>query len=759
MTTPIVSTVTAGPITTGQVVDITGTHMMDESQSSWIAFHQNHPTAGQMQGTSLTGMGYDTSHNADWTADPTVKLFGTKSFKNHSSGQVIHDGSNAQHGAEFDIFGAAEMGSASATIDVWYRMYVRFDVGVNGEWPNTFGGGSNDFKLMSKYQANGFWASLDVPDSIGVPPSGIRLTPTNAPENLHSSGPTILENRWYCIELKAPVQSNNTVWQIYVDDALVYSQDLGQGITWGGSEWYGFFINWYSTSAAFDQFIWCNGIAVKNNGRIKPSCVVEIANSSTYASATKRYQAPEFLSDTSSQIKADLTGLGAGPYWLFVTNNLGQTSAGYSLSGGGGDTTPPILTLANAGTPTSVGTQGAHFDTNEANGTFSWASYVDGSTPLNTEVEGHTGTGVYGAGSYGSQAVTVIGQQNIASITGLPSVTNVDLFGVQRDQSGNLSGAVKVDLLTLAASLPNILLTENFADANFGSRGWFDTTIGTIDTAVFSPDAGNSSLKISWTAPGTGATNKTPVAPRRHTFTATDAVYVSYWQKLGTAAVPWQGSGQLYHPHTFQLLTNVDDDWIGPSNTNLSVRLDINVFTPRFNISDGLRLFTTNPYPDVTGVYPNNSGTPSRLGTSSAHAVMGGNGKQVSSAAYYDNFGGAWENTSDWIAPSPSFLNNTWHHIEAYVVMNTIVGGVPQANGVLKYWVDGVLVISYTNVYLRTAQFSAQKFNKILLVPYIGDGSPIAQDMWIDNLTVMDALPGSSLFKPWFARGASGPLL
>jgi len=73
------------------------------------------------------------------------------------------------------------------------------------------------------------------------------------------------------------------------------------------------------------------------------------------------------------------------------------------------------------------------------------------------------------------------------------------------------------------------------------------------------------------------------------------------------------------------------------------------------------------------------------------------------------------------------------------VAMNSISGGIPQANGILKYWVDGNLVINRTNMYLRTAQYVTQKFNKLLLAPYIGPpGSPIAQDLWIDNLIVAD---------------------
>jgi len=336
--TPILTGV-LGTVQQGLTVTITGTSMVQEDQSSWVSFFQNHPVASGFEGAgTLSSMGYDTAHDADWTIDTSVKLMGTNSRRNHSSGQAIHDNATlAEHGAQFSIFGDTDMSSASATSDVWFRNYIRVDTGATGEWPHNFGGGSADFKIFGKWPGGGgplgFWASFAVPNaSPPDTPTGIRLTPTIL-NNFFSSGPTIVKNRWYCVEIKAPVDSNNHVWQIYVDNALVFSQDLGQGINFvGGDQWYGFFVNWYSTTSTFDQFIWTDGLAVKNNGRVRPASVVEITNSPNYATATKVYQAPEFLSDTSLQIKVNLTGLGAGPYFLWVTNNRGERSLALGLS-------------------------------------------------------------------------------------------------------------------------------------------------------------------------------------------------------------------------------------------------------------------------------------------------------------------------------------------------------------------------------------------------------------------------------------------
>ena len=293
------------------------------------------------------------------------------------------------------------------------------------------------------------------------------------------------------------------------------------------------------------------------------------------------------------------------------------------------------------------------------------------------------------------------------------------------NRSLSLLVAAILALLQCTASADTIFFTENFEDANFASRGWYDITTGTIDTNASSPAGGNASLRISWTQGST-----TPTTPTRHLFTASDTVYLSFWVKFGTASVTWRGSGVNYHPHIIQLLTDADSDWTGPAITHLSLRVETSLFTPVINFQDALRVNTGQLAVNL-------------LGTSTSHAIAGGNGVQTGSGATHWLSGTTWWNDANYRAASATFINNTWHHVEFYVAMNSIAGGIPQANGILKYWVDGNLVINRTNTYLRTAQYTTQKFNKLMLLPYIGDGSPIAQDMWIDNLVVADQPPAS----------------
>jgi hypothetical protein len=39
------------------------------------------------------------------------------------------------------------------------------------------------------------------------------------------------------------------------------------------------------------------------------------------------------------------------------------------------------------------------------------------------------------------------------------------------------------------------------------------------------------------------------------------------------------------------------------------------------------------------------------------------------------------------------------------------------------------------------------RFNQFLIAPYIGDGSPIDQTMWVDEMTVADARPASGVMS------------
>jgi len=268
-----------------------------------------------------------------------------------------------------------------------------------------------------------------------------------------------------------------------------------------------------------------------------------------------------------------------------------------------------------------------------------------------------------------------------------------------------------------------IFFMENFNDTNFGTRGWYDSAGagGEIDASTHIPNS-IASFHCHWTTGGTDCAGGTP---HRHLFPASSTVYVSFWLKLGTQTVTWQGSGKPYHPHLIQLLTDADSSIVGPNSSLFSALIETSLFTPRVAEADSKAVNASFINQDLL-----NSTTP--------HAVAGCNGNQNASATCYPCPAPNYCNSTYWDAASPVFVNDRWHHVEFYAAMNSTSAGIANPDGIFTVWVDGNVVIDYRNVYLRTGDNPNRKFNQLLLAPYIGDGSPIAQDLWIDNLVVAD---------------------
>ena len=110
-----------------------------------------------------------------------------------------------------------------------------------------------------------------------------------------------------------------------------------------------------------------------------------------------------------------------------------------------------------------------------------------------------------------------------------------------------------------------------------------------------------------------------------------------------------------------------------------------------------------------------------------------------------------------WTPGGQVYLDNTvggprykgdWHLVEAYFRLNTIVSGKGAKDGVLRLWYDGSMIVDRTNVVMRTGANATMKFNQFLLVPYIGDGSPVDQTFWVDNLLVATDRPATPPVPP-----------
>lgn len=283
-------------------------------------------------------------------------------------------------------------------------------------------------------------------------------------------------------------------------------------------------------------------------------------------------------------------------------------------------------------------------------------------------------------------------------------------------------------LSTLEVLGQSVLLEERFDDANLASRGWYDGTAVRLSAVEHIPGSAKSA-EFHWRR---GARTPESGGAIRRKFTPSEAVQVSYWVKYSTN---YTGSNKPYHPHEFLLLTTRNGDWDGPAFTHLTGYIEQNEGTPVLAIQDGQNIDESRVGQDLSAITEN-------------RAVAGCNGVHSDGHASVDCYRvgtGHW-NGKIWKAAQPYFreaqgayYQGDWHHVAAYFKLNSIVGGKGVADGELRYWYDGIPVIEHTNVMMRTGANPTMKWNQFQIAPYIGDGSPVDQSMWVDDLRITDS--------------------
>ena len=286
-------------------------------------------------------------------------------------------------------------------------------------------------------------------------------------------------------------------------------------------------------------------------------------------------------------------------------------------------------------------------------------------------------------------------------------------------------------MITSQASAQTVLINEPFEDANFAARGWYDTTGGALSTVE--TYTGTRSFECRFVTNGTKCVGG-DVA--RHKFTATESIYIAYYIKH---SANWVGSGKSYHPHMFTFTTNVDGDYIGAAYSHLTTYIETNGGTPVFIVQDGRNIDETKIGVDLTKITENRA-----VGGCNGDSDGYGNGDCYPSGTVHwnDKWWRANRVYFDNNASGP-YYKNTWHLVEAYFQLNSIVGGVGARDGVIRYWYDGALIMEHTNIVLRTGANAAMKFNQLQLLPYIGDGSPVDQSFWVDNLLIATSRPAT----------------
>jgi len=238
-----------------------------------------------------------------------------------------------------------------------------------------------------------------------------------------------------------------------------------------------------------------------------------------------------------------------------------------------------------------------------------------------------------------------------------------------------------------------VLFTEGFEDPRLLERGWYDGRKFAISDAR--PFSGKGCLEYTWTAGGTTPSSSSGI---RRLFAPTEVVALRCHVRLSKG---WGWSGRSYHPHLMHFMTTENERFHGPAASHLTVYVE--------PCNGKLRLAAQ----DIQ-----NKDQPHRL---TQGPLRGGYNGMM-----YDS-------------QESLFDDDDWHCIEALFQLNTLdlAAGKPNADGIVRGWFDGRLVIDRTNVVLRSADFPKMQFNQFLLTPYFGPGLlPHEQTIWIDELTV-----------------------
>jgi hypothetical protein len=248
-------------------------------------------------------------------------------------------------------------------------------------------------------------------------------------------------------------------------------------------------------------------------------------------------------------------------------------------------------------------------------------------------------------------------------------------------------------LAQVSTVVPETLFVEGFDDSRLLDRNWYDGE--KFDIARAGARSGDGCIAYHWRA---GTSTPDSSSGMRRLFEPTDAVYLRCFIKLSKG---WGWTGRAYHPHLMHFMTTENGKWHGPAGSHLTVYIE--------PWNGKLRLAAQ----DIQ-----NKDSPHGL---TQGPLRGGyNGKMYDSEEVL-------------------FNDDKWHQVEALFKLNSLdlARDKPNADGVVRGWFDGKLVIEDTDVILRSTDFPNMKFNQFLLTPYFGPGLlPHEQTLWIDELAV-----------------------
>lgn len=314
----------SGTVAPGQALTINGSNLVQQDTTRFnTRFQTTYPTAWNFSGASRAADGWGEAGMSGGVYDATVHFMGSAPTMRFSINATVPP-ENADQDAIIQDDN-----------EFWASFYFRYEqLGAN--WPD---GHIKQFYVLTP--AGGWFvqpqAQIGMPTTFVVEWNGLAPYTFNVPSGRLQSG------RWYHLEVHMRTVSPYAI-DVWMDGQAVYSTTAP---TAGGSISYAYngLGNIDCSSSMAINLNYRLGMYAIGNQRIYPSSLVEIGNNSDYAAATKRVQPFTSIADTSLGVTLDLTGLGSGPYYLWVTNNRQQRSPAFPLGAATGPAAPTAVVI------------------------------------------------------------------------------------------------------------------------------------------------------------------------------------------------------------------------------------------------------------------------------------------------------------------------------------------------------------------------------------------------------------------------------
>jgi hypothetical protein len=317
-------------VTQGSTLTISGANLNAETMQGWDSqLTTRFPSAWSFEGTSPSADGYGKG-GPGGIYDPTVKLLGNQSIKFRST--ITNPNCITGIGQNYANVPLIDPANRS---ELWVRAYVRYNR-VSAYWPTVF------IKMLEPLNSGYYFQPNPLGVSSGHNPANWHIAHNGNSFSVGNPGGEIQNHRWYAVELHFRVSP--ALYEAWVDGARVYTATPTNAVAW---QLFLFGVINACGSQSWDVEHWIDGLALGRQ-RIYPSAIVEVGNSSSYSSATKKVQSIRSIADDQITFSLDTSGLGSGPYYVWVRNNAQQLSPAYFLAGGqtsSGPTAPSNLRI------------------------------------------------------------------------------------------------------------------------------------------------------------------------------------------------------------------------------------------------------------------------------------------------------------------------------------------------------------------------------------------------------------------------------